>query len=193
MISFSELITTTTAISDDEKTAYLSKVKQITAKKGEVLQRAGDTDIKGFYVKSGILRSYTIDEKGKEHVYMFGSEGWIVSDMEMIVSDSSAQLFIDVVEEAEVEAVDVSAFGDIINKVRKDRIEEQTRQLMKRVGVLQNRVIMLMSANVSERYQHFLDTYPDIVQRVPQRMIASYLGVTPEALSKVKSELLRSK
>ncbi len=54
--------------------------------------------------------------------------------------------------------------------------------------MLQKRVIMLMSASAIERYEHFVETYPDIVQRVPQRMIASYLGITPEALSKVKGE-----
>lgn len=58
---------------------------------------------------------------------------------------------------------------------------------------LQNRIIMLMSATAIKRYEHFVDTYPNIIQRVPQRMIASYLGITPEALSKVKGDKFRSK
>ena len=61
-------------------------------------------------------------------------------------------------------------------------------KLLKRVAVLQKRIIMLMSATAWERYQDFIETYPNIVQRVPQKMIASYLGITPEALSKIRGE-----
>ena len=64
---------------------------------------------------------------------------------------------------------------------------------MKRMAVLQNRVTMLMSASAIDRYDHFLRTYPKIVQRVSQKMIASYLGITPEALSRVKKESHRKR
>ena len=76
----------------------------------------------------------------------------------------------------------------------KDTSREQSNvePLLKRIAVLQERVIMLLGANALERYQHFLDTYPDITQRVPQRMIASYLGVAPEALSKLKGDRLKA-
>lgn len=66
-------------------------------------------------------------------------------------------------------------------------------KLVKRVSVLQKRIILLMSATTIERYEHFIETYPQIVQRVPQKMIASYLGITPEALSKVKGEQSKKK
>jgi CRP-like cAMP-binding protein len=62
------------------------------------------------------------------------------------------------------------------------------QRLITRLSVLQQRIIMLMSATAIERYEHFEETYQDIIQRVPQKMIASYLGITPEALSKVKGE-----
>ena len=67
-------------------------------------------------------------------------------------------------------------------------IEDHLDKISKRFSVLQRRITMLMSSSAIERYEHFLETYPQIVQRVPQRMIASYLGITPEALSKVKSQ-----
>jgi CRP-like cAMP-binding protein len=60
---------------------------------------------------------------------------------------------------------------------------------MNRLNTLQNRVIMLMSSTGLERYEHFIATYPDIIQRVPQRMVASYLGITPEALSRARKEI----
>lgn len=66
-----------------------------------------------------------------------------------------------------------------------------TKLLFNRIGVLQTRVIMLMSSSAIERYEHFIETYTDIAQRVPQKMIASYLGITPEALSKAKGDKMR--
>jgi CRP-like cAMP-binding protein len=66
-------------------------------------------------------------------------------------------------------------------------------RLMKRISVLQRRVIMLMSATALQRYNDFLEMYPNIVQRVPQKMIASYLGITPEALSKIRGQLAKPK
>lgn len=68
-----------------------------------------------------------------------------------------------------------------------------TDKLLRRMSVLQNRILMLMSASAIERYDHFITTYPAITQRVPQKMIASYLGIKPEALSRVKKESMEKK
>lgn len=148
-------------------------------KKGEIIQRKGDVASLAYIVKSGLLRSYTIDEKGKEHIFMFAPEGWIISDAEM--PGNKAELFIDALEDSEVE----------VREKNLEKYDVNPMLLMKRIAVLQNRVIMLMSASALERYQHFIETYPDIIQRVPQRMIASYLGITPEALSSQKSKLFQ--
>ncbi len=152
-------------------------MKEIIVKKGQILQRDGELNSKAYVVKKGLLRSYYIDEKGKEHIFMFGPEGWIISDYLGIVEPSV--LFIDALEDSVVEVLEKKIEGTVNVDVAK---------IFKRVGVLQNRVIMLMSSTAIERYEHFIKTYPQIVQRVPQRMIASYLGITPEALSKVKRE-----
>lgn len=151
---------------------------KIQVKKGQIIQYKGDLNSKAYFVKSGLLRSYSIDEKGKEHIFMFASEGWIVADN--VNPDEPCDLFIDALEDS------------IILQKEKDLIKEhEISKLIKRIGVLQKRVIMLMSASAIERYEHFIVTYPDIVQRVPQKMIASYLGITPEALSAVKSKRLK--
>jgi CRP-like cAMP-binding protein len=155
--------------------------------KGEYLLRKGDLLKKGFFVKSGCLRSYSLDEKGKEHVYMFGPEGWLVNDIEAHVYDKPAQLYIDAIEDSEVEVIDNSILT-IVNPTAQD-----IEKLTKRLSVLQKRIILLMSATLQERYLDFVKTYPSIVQRVPQKMIASYLGVTPEALSKIRGELSKNK
>lgn len=150
-------------------------MKEINIKKGYILQHKEDLNSKAYEVKSGLLRSYSIDDKGKVHIFMFGPEGWIVSDYAM--ANEPCDLFIDALEDSVVLQIDknMSANPDML-------------KLVKRIRVLQKRIVMLMSASAIERYDHFLQTYPSIVQRVPQKMIASYLGITPEALSAAKKK-----
>lgn len=145
-----------------------------TISKGTILQKEGDLNTKAYVVRKGLLRSYSIDEKGRQHIFMFAPEGWIIADTNP--ADEPAKLYIDVLEDAEVLAMEKDIEHDSLEPI----------PLLRRIRVLQNRVIMLMSASAIERYEHFCETYPDILQRVPQKMVASYLGITPEALSKVK-------
>lgn len=149
-------------------------------KRGEFLQRSGELSTSVFYVKKGLLRSYTIDSKGKEHIFMFGSEGWLVADN--VVQGEKGELFIDALEDSIV--IPIS---------KNDPPKSEMQKLIKRIGVLQKRIIMLMSSTAKERYEFFLETYPELPNRVPQRMIASYLGITPESLSKIRGEIARSK
>lgn len=153
-------------------------MKEIKIYKGQILQRKGEINSKLYHVQSGLLRSYSIDEKGKEHIYMFAPENWVMGDS--VPPESPTELYIDALEDSVIVQNDKVAID--IN---------ETKKLIKRIEVLQNRIISLMSASAIERYEHFLETYPDIVQRVPQKMIASYLGVTPEALSNAKRLRIR--
>lgn len=150
-------------------------LKQI--KKGEIIQTKGERNTKMYIVRSGLLRSYFIDKKGKSHVFMFAPEGWIIADS--ISPHEPCDLFIDALEDS------------VVWSKEKDLSEDhELEKLVKRLYVLQKRVIMLQSAPAMERYEHFIETYPDIVQRVPQKMIASYLGITPQALSSLRREMV---
>lgn len=137
------------------------------------MQRKGDLNTMVYSVESGLLRSFSIDEKGKEHIYMFGPKNWLIADN--VPPDVPGDLYIDALEDS---IIGVS-FKDTL-------VMHDSKKLLKRMSVLQKRVIMLMSASAAERYDHFTKTYPQIIQRVPQRMIASYLGITPETLSRVR-------
>ena len=155
-------------------------MKQATFSKGQIIQAAGEINSKIYNVHSGLLRSYTIDDKGKEHIYMFAPEGWTIADA--VTPNLPCDLFIDVLEDASVSITEKYPTQELPDSVR----------LRKRMWVMQQRIIMLMSSSAMERYDHFLETYPNIVQRVSQRMIASYLGITPEALSKAKNRRQRN-
>jgi CRP-like cAMP-binding protein len=159
--------------------------------KGDILQREGENCSKAFFVKKGLLRSYTIDDKGKEHIFMFAPESWVVADIESQEFDQPAKLFIDCVEESEVIILDRSLLFS--SDLDIDQLKNNITLLSRRVAVLQRRVIMLMSTSAKDRYELFLETYPKIPTRVPQRMIASYLGITPQALSTIRGEMARNK
>lgn len=151
-------------------------MKRVTVKKEQILQRKGDLNTKIYEVKSGLLRSYTIDDKGRQYILMFAPENWMIADVAL--PDQPCQLFIDAIEDAEV--IIYEKYPSI------SMFEKQKMRLC--LEEMQTRLIMLMSEPAIARYEHFVQTYPEIVKRVPQKMIASYLGITPEALSKVKSE-----
>ena len=151
-------------------------MKRINIKKGEVLQKSGELDSKVYHVVSGLLRSYSLDEKGKEHIFMFAPENWTIGDA--LPKDVPCELFIDALENSDVWVLE----KDI------QREAQNIGAFIKRLSVLQKRVIMLMSASAIQRYEHFEQTYPDIIQRVPQKMVASFLGITPETLSKIRRE-----
>jgi CRP-like cAMP-binding protein len=150
--------------------------KTISIKKGTILESQGTINSRVYKVITGLLRSYVIDDKGKEHIFLFASEGWTIADSQP--TDRPSDLFIDALEDT------------VVQVLKKDTNNEKanSKPLFKRIAVLQNRVLMLMSNSAIERYEHFMATYPEIVQRVPQKMIASYLGITPEALSAAKKK-----
>ncbi|MEM1359512.1 MAG: Crp/Fnr family transcriptional regulator [Bacteroidota bacterium] len=151
-------------------------LKLVRVAKGEILQASGDLNTKVYEVRSGFLCSYTIDTKGKQYIFMFAPENWMIADVAL--PEQPAQLFIEAVEDSEVIIYEKDPSITLFEK----------QKMRVCLAEMQTRIIMLMSEPAIKRYEHFIQTYPEIVKRVPQRMIASYLGVTPEGLSKVKSE-----
>lgn len=149
--------------------------------KGEILQEAGQQRLSVYSVHKGLLRSYFRDTNGKIHNFMFASEGWICGDLEAIGLDIECTLTIEAIEDCEVE---VLAPGFL----NQNDQQAEFRKMLRRAGALQRRVLMMMSTSALERYEHFLELYPDLSSRLSQRHIASYLGITPQALSKLRAQ-----
>lgn len=166
-------------------------VKMKTFKKGDIIQHAGMSKAHRYFVKKGLLRSFIVDSKGKEHIFIFAPEGWIIADVESLEYNTSVELFIDCLEDSEVFVFDkeISSYDSL----SREEISEHTRLLYRRMGVLQRRVLMLLSSSAKDRYAYFLLTYPELPNRVPLRMIASYLGITPQALSTIMSAMATPK
>ncbi|WP_025741601.1 Crp/Fnr family transcriptional regulator [Aquimarina pacifica] len=162
-----------------------------TYKKGDILQHFGDHHVHTFFVKKGLLRSYIIDSKGKEHIFMFAPEGWIIADVESLEFNKPVELYVDCLEDSEIVVFD----KDCLFKadLSKEAMVNNAKLLYRRMGVLQRRVLMLMSAPAIDRYTYFVETYPELLNRIPQHMIATYLGITPQALSTIRGKIARSR
>ena len=192
MKSILDILTKGRSDTDEILKQYKSKVQVKRFKKGKILQHEGAVSSNVYFVKNGLLRSFVIDNKGKEHIFMFAPEGWLLSDFVAQTNNTPSDLFIDALEDVEVEVFNRD-FLESMSAKNPENAKEGAFLLARRNAVLQKRVIMLMSATALARYQHFLETYPNIVQRVPQKMIASYLGITPEALSKIRGDIVKTK
>ena len=160
--------------------------------KGEFLLRAGDMAKHGMFVASGCLRTYTIDNKGKEHILQFSPEDWWTGDMNSMVSDLPSQFFIDALEDSEILLFDHTSLQKL-NKYIPEAAALYEAALQKSLAAQNQRIISALTATAEERYNEFLKKYPSLLQRVAQHMIASYLGVTPETLSRVRKQQSRKK
>lgn len=169
---------------------FLKTKHTLSVKKGEMLLRQGEICKYSFYVKKGLLKYYAIDDNGKVHVLQFAPEQWFVADRESYFFNQASSYFIDAMEDSEVLQFSYTDFCTL-SDVDTDFAQFNDRLLHRHIAQLQNRILLLLSATVEERYQHFIKTYPELLLRVPQHLVASYLGVTPEGLSRVRKELAR--
>lgn len=163
--------------------------KRCSVTKGQVLQRPGDPVGRGYYVLEGCLRSYVIDADGKEHVLQFAPEHWLVGDQKAAIRKIPATLFIDALEDSLVIEVDFTMA--LVSEGREELMEVLMNKLRINVVALNDRIVDLLAATGEERYLRLMETYPDLVQRLPQKLIASYLGLTPESLSRIRKGIAK--
>lgn len=142
------------------------------------------------FVEKGMLRSYQVDDKGNEHVIQFAPEGWWIADNYSFLTGSPSSYDIDVLEDAEVLLITQTAMEEMLQAI--PVMERYMRILMQNSLIsMQNRIACTLVSNAEERYQGVLKALPNIAQRVPQHMLASFLGITPETLSRVRKQLLK--
>ena len=160
--------------------------KQLAA--GEFLQRAGEVTRHAAFVARGCLRNFVIDARGKEHIVQFAPETWWLADSKSLTNGTPTTYFIDAIEDSEVLLIDGPSHQRLLADVEPFGIAFRAG-LQRHAAAKDERIVSSLSANAEERYLDFLGTYPSIVQRVPQTMLASYLGMTPETLSRIRKSL----
>lgn len=174
--------------------AELALVKSVfvprTMRAGEFLQRAGDVTRYTAFVASGCLRSYVIDAKGKEHIVTFAPETWWIGDNKSALSGTPSTMFIEAIEDSELLLLDVPSHETLIERVP-GYADAFRRGVVKHAAAKDQRIVSSLTASAEERYLDFVKTYPSIASRVPQWMVASYLELTPETISRVRKNLSR--
>ena len=178
------------AFSEEEFTFMERLFRPTALRAGEVLQRAGEVATHGVFVAEGCLRSYVIDGKGKEHVVQFAPENWWLSDAASLMTGTPSQYFIDAVEDSTLLLIDPPSHLRLVEQIPGYAAAFRTG-LQKHAAAKDHRIVSALATSAEERYQEFVRTYPSIALRVPQFMLASYLGVSPETLSRVRKSLSR--
>lgn len=165
-----------------------SSLQSKKVNKGHTFLREGELCHQSFFVEQGLLRSFTIDDSGKEHIIQFAPENWFISERSSIFFNEPAEFFIEAIEDSTVVLIDKD-FMIVAAELSAVFREYNERLLHNHIRHLQKRVNQLLSAPAEKRYLNFIHLYPDLILRVPQWMIASYLGITPESLSRVRKDL----
>ena len=156
----------------------------------DFLQRAGAVAQYGAFVARGCLRSYTIDAKGKEHIVKFAPETWWVADNVSLINGTPSEYFIDALEDSDLLLIDPKSH-DMLADTVPGYAAAYRKGLQRHAAAKDKRIVSSLSATAQERYLQFLETYPSLAARVPQWMLASYLGVSPETVSRIRRKLAR--
>lgn len=180
------------SITEEEKTFFLSLLRYRKLRKRQFLLQAEDPCKYEYFVLSGCLRSYYIDDKGQDHVVQFAVEDWWIGDMRAFITQTPAWLNIDALEDTEVLLLGYEALEQLYQKVpafeRYFRIRIQNAFVSEQL-----RLGNSLSKTAEERYLDFVKRYPQFEQRISQVQIASYLGMTPEFLSTLRGKIARRK
>lgn len=155
-------------------------------RKRQYISQEGEVTRYETFIIKGLTRTYEIDTKGQEHVVQFGMEGWWVGDLYSFLSETPGRYNIDCLEDTEVFQITKADLERLYDQVPKT--ERHFRILLQNAFIAATqRLSATLAQSATERYQAFIKNYPQIEQRVPNHQIASYLGITPQSLSRIRA------
>lgn len=172
----------------EEQEEFTSILFEKKVPKKEFLIKPGETVTAEYYVVSGCLKAYYLDEAGNKHILQFAVEDWWISDFEAFFKETPAQLYVETIEDSILLGIHKDALEVLYQRIPK--FERFFR--IKTTGAfvaLRSRILSSLQKSGKERYLEFCETYPRIESRVPNYHIANYLGIQPESLSRIRKDL----
>ncbi len=174
------------SLSDTEFAYIYTHFKHKKFKKHQFIIQEGQLVENDFFILSGCLKSYTTDDNDKDHIIQFGLPDWWITDYQAYYNQTSATVNIDCIEESEVLCLSYANREKLCAEMHK--VEHFFRKKTnKRNVALQNRILSLLSNSAKDRYDKLMEQYPQLSQKIPKHLLASYLGVSRETLSRLHS------
>lgn len=178
-------------LSKEEGNYFLSLLETRSLKQGELIEEAGEVSSHFIYVKSGCLMSYYTDAEDADRVMQFSTAGWWTGELNSFTKKVASSYTTRALADSEVLLISKEALDDLLNRF--PAFEKYFRILFQNSLIThQNRILQTISATAEERYTRFQKKYPTLEQFVPLKYIASYLGITPEFLSKIRRRMMNS-
>lgn len=183
-------ITEVVELTPDERALFTSLLRQKLVKRKQVLLSAGQIASDTYFVNSGCLRVFDVDEDGKTHVASFAIEKYWVSDLYSFLTESPAGFTIDALEDTEVFCLSKSDLENLYTEIPKFERYFRIKHQRAFLGLMR-RTMHSISKPAEEKYLEFRERYPGLELRIPQKEIAAYLGITPEFLSILRRRMAR--
>jgi CRP-like cAMP-binding protein len=176
-------------LTEEEEAVVLSKLRPGNMKRKEFLLKQGQVARDLAFVVDGCLRAFALDDNGFEHILQFAPTGWWISDMSSVISRRESLLNVDAIKPSQVLLLcredQLTLFDEVPRLERYFRVLTENGLVSSRMRLIEN-----LSLTARQRYQRFCQTYPNLINEIPQKYIASFIGVTPEFLSKIRGEKL---
>lgn len=177
------------SLSESEALIFNKYVEKQQLKKKEYLLEESKVCKSMYFVEKGCLRMYFINKKGVEQITQFALDGWWISDYQSLINNTPSQYYIQAIEACSIVSINKENLDHLV--VELPQTEKYFRRMLQKdVAGTQHRSKLLYEMSKEEFYVHFSTSFPDFMQRVPQYMIASYLGLSPEYLSELRKKKL---
>jgi CRP-like cAMP-binding protein len=175
-------------LTDEEKEFIKNYLTVKKIRKRQYLLQEGDVCKSVAFVEKGAMRLYRVNEDGSEHIVWFALEGAFMTDLYSFLTNEPSIYNIDAIEDSELVMITRSASDEL--RKRSPKYQEYIFQATSEAYIqLEKRITSTITLNLEERYKELTTVYPDIIQRLPQHMIASYMGLNPETLSRVRRRI----